>query len=152
MADGTYEVTDYKTGGFYKPKYRGVFSRGRLYQPVVYALVAETLLRCRKKGARVSGGRYYFPTAKGEGAVHPVGRPPAAKTDAVLGALFDVAAGGAFLAAPVDEKIRRKDGDPCKLCELGGACGYDATGRAHAKFQDTSVKALDALRRLREAE
>ncbi len=67
LADGGYEVTDYKTGGFWRPSWTGWFGGGRQLQHALYALAAVELLRATDPGARVAASGYYFPTVKGGG-------------------------------------------------------------------------------------
>jgi len=42
---GGYEVVDYKTGIFYRKKYKGTFRQGRQLQLVLYAIAAEEMIR-----------------------------------------------------------------------------------------------------------
>ena len=142
LADGTYEVVDYKTGMLRLPRnLDGPFAGGRQLQHALYALVAVQLLRERDARARAVGS-YYFPTARGR--AHRLVRPAEtqAQAVAVLRDLFDVLAGGAFVhSADVDED--------CRYCEFDRACGRRAAERARAKLAaDNPV--LDAYRRLDE--
>ncbi len=155
IAPGTFEVTDYKTGSYFRPRFSGVFRGGRLLQHALYGVAAATLLRRQRPGAVVASGRYYFPTVGGGGNEHVIARPATAKLEAVLTDLLDIARDGAFLAAPMDEKDkkdRKAGGDPCHLCELGGSCGHDATGRAKRKFTAGAGGRLAAFERLRHHE
>jgi ATP-dependent helicase/nuclease subunit B len=140
LPDGTYEVTDYKTGGYWPTDFAGTFQGGRLLQHALYALAATELLRPGDPRARVSRSCYYLPTARGQG--ERVVCPPAGRDQiaAVLGQLFDIAATGAFLHAP--------DKSDCKWCEFGPACGPKRHGRAAAKLANPANQVLDAYRRL----
>ena len=150
LPDGDYEVVDYKTGSFYRPKYKGVFRGGRQLQHVLYALAAEPLLRKQvDRKARVVSGRYLFPTVVGGGDDKKIPRPPAAAVEAVLADLFDTLKAGAFTATPKDED--------CKFCEHGRACGTDhgrarladPLGRAKTKIENVENTMLRAFQRLR---
>ena len=145
LPDGTYEVLDYKTGSFYRPKFRKVFRNGRLLQHVLYAHAAETLLQHHEDPkARVVAGRYLFPAVKGAGQSVRIPCPKPTDTAAVLGELLDVAGNGAFMTTT----RKGKNGD-CTFCEFGPVCGGDAIiGRAGVKLENTANKALAPFRAL----
>ena len=140
LADGTYEVVDYKTGMLRLPRdLQGPFGGGRQLQHALYALVAAELLRERDAQARTLGS-YYFPTTRGR--AHREVRPPEtqAQVAMVLRDLFDVLAQGTFVhTTDVDED--------CRYCQFDRACGRRPGERAEAKLAaDNPV--LDAYRRL----
>jgi RecB family exonuclease len=140
LADGTYEVVDYKTGGAFLPGgLDATFAGGRQLQHALYALVAAELLRERDAQARVVGS-YYFPTTRGrrERQVRPASTQ--AQAAAVLRDLFDLLAAGAFVHSPLD--------DDCRFCEFKHACGARAAERAAAKIDNADNDALEAYRRL----
>jgi ATP-dependent helicase/nuclease subunit B len=140
LRDGTYEVIDYKTGGYWPSDFTGTFQGGRLLQHALYALAATQLLRRIGGDARVSKSCYYLPTARGRGervVCPPVSRDQVA---AVLRDLFDVAAAGAFVHA--------QDESDCKWCDFGPACGPRPHARAAAKLANPVNQVLDAYRRL----
>jgi ATP-dependent helicase/nuclease subunit B len=140
LADGTYEVVDYKTGSAFLPGgLDATFAGGRQLQHALYALAAAELLRERDGQARVVGS-YYFPTTRGrrERQVRPASTQ--AQAAAVLRDLFDLLAAGAFVHSPHDED--------CRFCEFGRACGPRAAGRANAKIDNADNDALEAYRRL----
>jgi ATP-dependent helicase/nuclease subunit B len=140
LADGGYEVTDYKTGGFWRSNWAGWFGGGRQLQHALYALVAAELLGATDSGARVVGSGYYFPTVKGGGErVSRPPRPPAA-LGGILGDLVALVREGTFLHTPEPED--------CKFCEFGRACGPDPTGRAARKLAAPANGALAAYRQL----
>ena len=141
LADGTYEVVDYKTGSAFLPGgLDATFAGGRQLQHALYALAAAELLRERDGQARVVGS-YYFPTTRGrrERQVRPASTQALAA--AVLRDLFDLLAAGAFVHSP------RQDED-CRFCEFGRACGRGAAERAKAKIDDGANDTLEAYRRL----
>ncbi len=140
LADGTYEVVDYKTGSAFLPGgLDATFAGGRQLQHALYALAAAELLRDRDGQARVVGS-YYFPTTRGrrERQVRPASTQAQAAT--VLRELFDLLAAGAFVHSPHDED--------CRFCEFGRACGPRATERANAKIDNADNDALETYRRL----
>jgi ATP-dependent helicase/nuclease subunit B len=144
LADGSYEVVDYKTGRAYLTGGLAArFAGGRQLQHALYALAAAELLREQDGQARVVGA-YYFPTARGrrERSARPAATRAA--TAAVLQDLFDVLAAGAFVHSP--------DEDDCRYCELDRACGPGAAERAETKLDKGANDVLDAYRRLRDHE
>jgi ATP-dependent helicase/nuclease subunit B len=144
LADGTYEVVDYKTGRAFLPGgLNARFAGGRQLQHALYALAVAALLRERDGQARVVGS-YYFPTTRGRRERQPRPEATAAATAAVLRDLFDVLAAGAFVHWP--------DEDDCRYCELDRACGAGAAERADKKIDNADNAVLDAYRRLRDHE
>jgi hypothetical protein len=145
LPDGTYEVVDYKTGSYYRPKFRKVFRNGRLLQHVLYAHAAETLLkRHTDPKARVAGGRYLFPAVKGGGQALRIPRPKPTDTAAALRELLDVAGNGAFMTTTRSGR----NGD-CSFCQFGPVCGGDVTiGRAGVKIENAANEALAPFRAL----
>jgi ATP-dependent helicase/nuclease subunit B len=140
MADGTYEVVDYKTGGAFLPGgLDATFAGGRQLQHALYALAAAELLRERDGQARVVGS-YYFPTTRGRRErVRPASTQ--AQAAAVLRDLFDLLAAGAFVHSPNED-------EDCRFCDFGRACGPRAAERAKAKIDNAENDALEAYRRL----
>ncbi len=141
LADGGYEVVDYKTGRLRLPGgLTATVAGGRQLQHALYAIAALRLLRRVDPKARVTLSSYYFPTARGNGRRVP--RPQADSTamTAVLRDLFDLLAGGTFL--------HTADTDDCKYCEFHRACGSDAVSRADAKLANAANTTLDPYRRL----
>jgi ATP-dependent helicase/nuclease subunit B len=142
LADGTYEVVDYKTGSAFLPGgLDATFAGGRQLQHALYALAAAELLRERDGQARVVGS-YYFPTTRGrrERQVRPASTQ--ALVAAVLRDLFDLLAAGAFVHSPNQD-------EDCRFCEFGRACGPGAAERAKAKIDNGANDPLEAYRRLR---
>ncbi|MDP2627883.1 MAG: PD-(D/E)XK nuclease family protein [Candidatus Rokubacteria bacterium] len=145
LADGSYEIVDYKTGSAYLPGgLTATFAGGRQLQHALYALAAAELLRATDPAARVAWGSYYFPTSRGRGerVRRPQGDPRIVA--AVLSDLFDVLAGGAF--------VHTTDAHDCKYCEFPRACGRDPVARAAVKVEHESNAALAPYRRLGERE
>ena len=140
LADGRYEIVDYKTGGAFLPGgLDATFARGRQLQHALYALAAMELLREKDAQARAVGS-YYFPTARGrrERQVRPAASLE--QVAAVLRDLFDLLAAGAF--------VHTRDGDDCRFCDFGRACGPRAAARAEKKIDQSDNAALEPYRRL----
>jgi len=141
LADGTYEVVDYKTGGAFLPGgLDATFAGGRQLQHALYALAALDLLRERDAQARAVGS-YYFPTSRGrrERRVRPASTQAEAR--AVLRDLFDVLRAGAFVHTPTIE-------EDCRFCEFGPACGARVAERAKAKLDRSDNLMLEPYRKL----
>jgi hypothetical protein len=64
VADG-FEVLDYKTGGFWRDDYKGVFNGGRRLQHALCGLAAVELLRAHYKNPQIASSLYYFSSQKG---------------------------------------------------------------------------------------
>ncbi len=140
LGDGTYEVIDYKTGSYYRDKWRGTFRGGAMLQHALYGLAAAGLLRKADPKARVSRGTYEFPSARGGGERASIPPPSRAAIVAVLADLFDVIADGAFVAGG--------DEFECRYCDFTRACA--GSGRqAAAKIASEANASLGAYRRLK---
>jgi RecB family exonuclease len=139
IGDATFEIIDYKTGGYYAKKWAsGIFSGGSRLQHALYGLAAVQLLRRKYKGAKVARGTYYFPSAKGGKERRSIDTPSKAALAGVLTDLRGVIASGTFIHASNEEA--------CMFCDLGAACGAsDALGRVETKSLD---RLLAARRRL----
>lgn len=114
LADGSYEVVDYKTGGYYEADYEGTFRGGRLLQHALYGIAALDLLRPLNPKPRVVGGSYYFSTRKGRASRRDILTPNLAELSAVLVKLCRVVQAGAFICA--------SDEGDCRFCRHGRAC------------------------------
>ena len=142
LADGSYEVVDYKTGGFWRDDWAGVFAQGTRLQHALYGLAATELLRARDRKARIARAAYVFPTARGWRNRVEIRTDRTKDVTRVLGDLSDVIASGAFIHAP--------DESSCKWCEFGAACGSDPVARAAAKLEAVGNTMLEPYRRLRQ--
>jgi ATP-dependent helicase/nuclease subunit B len=147
LRGGAYQVVDYKTGSLFWPKYHKVFRQGRLLQHALYGVAAESLLRKKEDPkAKVTSGRYSFPTAKGAGRSKVIARPKDADLGRVVEAVLDIAGGGAFMARAND-----KDKKPCEFCDFAGMCGgMPVVKQAAAKLLNAANTALQPYRRLQE--
>jgi RecB family exonuclease len=141
LADGTYEVVDYKTGGYWAANYTGAFRGGRLLQHALYALAATQLLRRTDPDARVSSSCYYFPTARGRAERKTCLPVSEAQIAAVLRDLFDTLAAGAFVHT-ANEK------DDCGFCDFGRACGPTPFACAGKKAWNEANTVLAPYQRL----
>jgi ATP-dependent helicase/nuclease subunit B len=139
IAEATFEIVDYKTGGYYAKKWAsGVFSAGSRLQHALYGLAAVQLLRRKYKGAKVARGTYYFSSAKGGKERRSIDTPSKAALTAVLADLRGVIASGTFIHAA--------DKEACTFCDLGAACGAtDALKRVETKTLDGLLAARRKL-------
>jgi ATP-dependent helicase/nuclease subunit B len=129
IGPSSFEIIDYKTGGYWEKDYEGRFNGGRLLQHALYGLAAVELLRRKHKRATVTQGTYYFSSKKGGKTRLPKPTPSVADVTEVLSDLRDVIASGLFVHAT--------DESGCKFCHLGPACGMSTVVKqAEAKLQD----------------
>ena len=131
VGPATFEIVDYKTGGYWADNWRGTFASGTRLQHALYGLAALELLKRQHKKAVVSGAEYYFPSAKGQQERKRIPTPSIARVGAVLADLREVIASGLFVHAPDEES--------CKWCDYGHACGQNAAERAEAKQADPKL-------------
>ena len=133
----SFEIIDYKTGGYFEEDWKGIFSGGRRLQHALYGIAAAELLKRNDPQASIARGVYYFPSAKGQQERKRIDRPSTAVTTAVLSDLQQVIASGTFVHAA--------DESACKWCDFGHACFEHVSEQAAAKLGD---RKLDAYRRL----
>lgn len=143
--EGVYHVWDYKTGGTYGFEEHRHFCGGRQVQHALYAVAAEHILREAFPGesprAEISG--YYFPTEKGEGLMIKRPQTDRGSLHRLLGCLFDLLAGGVFIAADKDDK--------CRFCDYTEVCGFPgAVARAKTLAAPGCDPRLDPWRRLKD--
>jgi ATP-dependent helicase/nuclease subunit B len=144
LGPGEYEVVDYKTGGFWAKGWKGRFAGGTRLQHAIYGAAAVPLLKAVDQKARVTRGRYLFPSAKGHGRSVTIAAPSKAKLIEVLRDLTDVIGTGAF--TPADTV------DACKWCEVAAACHPGAVAGMASKLENADNTALEPYRRLRSHE
>jgi RecB family exonuclease len=132
-----FEVLDYKTGGFWRDDWKGVFKGGRRLQHALYGLAAVELLRAHYKNPKLAGSLYYFSSQKGRQEQVRISAPPLADTTKVLADLRQVIVDGAFTHTP-DEK-------DCKFCDYTAACGAQVHEQAGGKLQDHRLAAYGRL-------
>lgn len=137
VATASFEVLDYKTGGFWRDNWQGVFNGGRRLQHALYGLAAVELLKTRYKKPKVTAGVYYFPTQKGRRERVTIPAPARTAIASVLGDLRDLIINGGFIRTP--------DQDNCRFCAYVAACGGDVNRQAEEKLEDSK---LEAYRRL----
>jgi len=137
LADGRYEVIDYKTGSLYRPRYSGTFAGGTLLQHALYSRVALELLRRVDPAPRVASSIYYFATERG--AAQRVSFAADLDVAPVLCDLAEAIASGTFPQAV--------DGADCKWCDYGRGCAKDGVAQSAAKLKCGDA-ALVAYRRL----
>jgi ATP-dependent helicase/nuclease subunit B len=145
LEDGSYEVIDYKTGGFWRTDWTGVFAGGTRLQHALYGLAASELLQSADGSkACVSHSAYVFPTARGARNRVQITQAEGKPVKRVLNELCDVIGSGAFLHA--------SDEGACKWCDFGAACGQAPATNAIVKLEASGNNALESYRRLREYE
>jgi RecB family exonuclease len=137
VGPSTYEIVDYKTGGYWADGWKGTFAGGTRLQHALYGLAALELLKRQDKNARVTGAEYYFSSAKGQQERKRIPTPSAATVATVLNDVREVIASGAFVHAATDE--------PCRFCDYGHACGRNAADRAAAKLADSKLASFVRL-------
>ena len=132
LDSSSFQIVDYKTGGYFEPDWKGVFAGGRLLQHALYGLAATELLRRQHKSPTIVGGEYYFSAAKGGQERVSIKKQPTAAVTAVLADLRQVIASGLFVHA--------SDESACKWCKLVAACGVNPFERASAKVGDPKLE------------
>jgi RecB family exonuclease len=138
VGPSTFEVIDYKTGGFWRDEWGGgVFRGGRRLQHALYGLAAVQLLKSRVRAPKVSAGVYYFSSHKGRGERRRIEAPSVASTSSVLGDLRATILDGAFAHAREEED--------CRFCDYKAGCDGALTPRAAAKLGHARLKAYDRL-------
>jgi ATP-dependent helicase/nuclease subunit B len=133
----SFEVVDYKTGGFWRDNWKGAFDGGRRLQHALYGLAAIELLKACYKNPKVTAGVYYFASHKGRQERVSIPAPAKAAIAAVLGDLRDLIIKGQFVRTPEE--------DNCKFCDYIAACGGEVNRQAGEKLPDSK---LEAYRRL----
>lgn len=133
----SFEVIDYKTGGYWRDNWQGSFNGGRRLQHALYGLAAVELLKTRYKNPKVTAGVYYFSSHKGRQERVTIPAPTQVAIAAVLGDLRNLIIKGQFIRTP--------DEDNCRYCDYVAACGGEVNRQAGKKLPDAK---LEAYRRL----
>ena len=144
IGDNLFEVIDYKTGGFYEPRFRGTFGGARRLQHAIYAIAAEAVLHERHPGARVARSTYWFPSAHGRQQQKVVADNTTARTVTVLRDVCDTLAAGVFIQAETE--------GACRFCDYAPVCGEKPWKGIERKFHDAGNLELEAVRRMRRHE
>jgi RecB family exonuclease len=133
----TFEVLDYKTGGFWRDNWKGVFAGGQRLQHALYGLAAVELLKSRCQTPKLAAGVYYFSSHKGRRERVVIPAPTRAAIAAVLCDLRDVIITGQF--------IRTADEGNCRFCDYAAACGGTVNLQAELKAEDARFKSFGRL-------
>jgi ATP-dependent helicase/DNAse subunit B len=137
ISEDSFEILDYKTGGFWQGKWQGSFYGGRRLQHALYGLAAAELLRSRYKNPNVTAGVYYFSSHKGRQERVSFATPTTGDIAAVLRDLRDLIIKGEFIRTP--------NANDCKFCDYIGVCGGEVNRQAEMKLSDSK---LDDYRKL----
>ena len=137
VGPNSFEVLDYKTGGYWPDGWKGSFSGGSRLQHALYGLAAVELLKAHYKNPRVTAGVYYFSSHKGRQERVRIPAPPKAAIAAVLGDLRNLVIKGQFIRTP--------DEGNCRYCDYVGACGGETNRQAAAKLPDSNLGAFHRL-------
>jgi ATP-dependent helicase/nuclease subunit B len=137
QSGNAFEIVDYKTGGFWRDDWKGVFQGGRRLQHALYGLAALELLRAHYKKPKLQGGLYYFPSQKGRQEKVLIAAPSMAETQKVLADLRQVIVNGTFTHTP--------DEEDCRYCDYKAACGTQVQDQANSKLQDKKLVAYGRL-------
>jgi ATP-dependent helicase/nuclease subunit B len=134
----SFEVLDYKTGGFWAKGWKGVFAGGRRLQHALYGLAAAQLLRRQYTNAKVVAGVYYFPSRKGRRERVRIPAPSRAAITTVLADLRATIRAGAFAHA--------RSEDDCTFCDYAAACDQSLKTRgAEGKLTDSTLHVYGRL-------
>jgi ATP-dependent helicase/nuclease subunit B len=137
VGPSSFDVIDYKTGGYWRDNWRGVFNGGRRLQHALYGLAAAKLLKVCYKNPIVTAGVYYFSSRKGRQERVKIAAPTRAETSSVLSDLRDLIVLGQFVRTP--------DEGNCKFCDYIGACGGVVNQQAETKQADSRLAAYRRL-------
>jgi len=137
VGTASFEVVDYKTGGYWRDKWKGTFKGGRHLQHALYGLAAVELLKTRYKNPKVTAGVYYFSSHKGRKERVRIPAPTAAAIAKVLADLRTVIVNGQFIRTP--------DKDDCRFCDYAAACGGNVNQQAEEKLPDSKLEAYGRL-------
>jgi ATP-dependent helicase/nuclease subunit B len=97
VGPSTFEVLDYKTGGYFRDDWKGIFNGGKRLQHALYGLAVVGLLKGKYERPNVKGGSYYFSSTKGGGHRVDIAAPSTNAIAKVLTDLREVISGGRFL-------------------------------------------------------
>jgi PD-(D/E)XK nuclease superfamily len=137
QVDDGFEVLDYKTGGFWRDEWQGVFKGGRRLQHALYGIAAVELLRAHYKKPRIDSNLYYFSSQKGRQERVRIPAPSPADTGRVLADLRQVIVDGTY--------PHTTDVNDCKFCDYQAACGDRVHDQASIKLQDHKLIAYGRL-------
>ncbi|WP_348263254.1 PD-(D/E)XK nuclease family protein [Telmatobacter sp. DSM 110680] len=137
VGEASFEILDYKTGGFWRDKWRGVFDGGRRLQHALYGLAAAELLKASYTNPKITAGIYYFSSHRGHQERVRIPAPTKAAIAAVIGDLRDLIIKGEFVRTP--------DQDNCTYCDYAAACGEKNNLQAKNKQLDSKLEVYRKL-------
>ena len=133
----TFEVLDYKTGGYWRDDWKGVFNGGKRLQHALYGLAVRELVKAQHKTPTIRGGVYYFSSHKGRQQELAIAAPSLAATAAVLADLREVITSGYF--------TRTTNERNCTYCDFHIVCGGAVNTQAEAKRSDPKAASFVRL-------
>ena len=134
VGEATFEVLDYKTGGYWRDDWKGVFNGGRRLQHALYGLAIRELVKATHKTPTIRGGVYYFSSHKGRQQSVSISAPSLASIAAVLSDLREVITSGHF--------TRTTNERNCTYCDFHVVCGSAANTQAESKLSDPNAAAF----------
>jgi ATP-dependent helicase/nuclease subunit B len=137
VGSNAFEVLDYKTGGYWRDSWTGVFNGGRRLQHALYGLAAVELLRAQYKNPKVTGGVYYFSSRRGRGERVRIPAPGERAIAKVLQDLRTLIVDGVFAHARTQED--------CSFCDFAVGCDGTLQHRAEPKLGDRKLVAFGRL-------
>jgi ATP-dependent helicase/nuclease subunit B len=141
--DGTYVITDYKSGSAWAYTQKDKFREGRVVQHLLYILMVDARLKeTLALPPQVAAFRFLFPTSSAQGEDVLLTREELTDRMDVLLSLCDLAEAGCF--TPTDQP------DDCRWCDYTLICGdtrYQAKCIAGKLAGDD--ESLEPLRKLR---
>ena len=137
VGDASFEILDYKTGGYWPGDWTGTFKGGRRLQHALYGLAALELLKARYRKPTLTRGVYYFSSHKGGQKRVEIATPSPADMARVLADLRELIVSGTFVHTPEERD--------CTFCDYKAACGGDMHAQAEAKLEDAKLKAYRRL-------
>jgi hypothetical protein len=131
----SFEVIDYKTGGFWRDSWKGTFDGGRRLQHALYGLAAVALLRSKYKDPKVVAG-VLLSSHKGAAGAQTIPAPQRRRSPACSAIFASWIVQGGFVRTP--------DADDCRFCDVRRRRGGPSTTRP-GKLQVPGERARGSL-------
>ncbi len=142
--DGSYVVTDYKSGGAGSYQRGKPFAGGRRVQHALYLALVQARLDQVDPGARATDFRYFFPAGRERGEQVRWSSDQLAAGRELIGTLCRVIGQGAFIATD-------KASDDCGYCGFRAICGdveaqAEQAMRKRDNFANTMLQSVIKVR------